>query len=73
MKPGCKRRGRANKHYSEGESDFERAVQFARSAPGITTALIGMSRLEHVRANLPLAAIPPANREQILRIFQQTQ
>jgi predicted aldo/keto reductase-like oxidoreductase len=53
-------------------TDFERAVQFARSAPGITTALIGMSRIEHVRANLPLAAVPPANREQILRIFQET-
>ncbi len=54
------------------DTDFERAVQFARSAPGITTSLIGMSRVEHVRANLPLVAVPPANREQILRIFQQT-
>src|SRR5262249_55223854 len=39
------------------ENDAERALQFARSAPGITTALVGMSRLEHVRANVKLISI----------------
>jgi len=37
-------------------SDAGNAIQFARSAPGIVTALIGMSRPEHVAANLQVAA-----------------
>lgn len=41
-------------------TDAQRALQFARSAPGVTTALVGMARLEHVRENLALAEIPPA-------------
>ena len=43
------------------ETDSEAAIQFARSAPGITTALIGMSRKEHVEANLKIASKPLAN------------
>ncbi|MGH9774840.1 MAG: aldo/keto reductase [Candidatus Acidiferrales bacterium] len=50
-------------------SDAERALQFARSAPGVTAALVGMSRVEHVRANLELIAIPPASREEFLKMF----
>ncbi len=45
-------------------TDFERAIQFARSAPGLTSALIGTSRPEHARANLRLVgepALPPEN------------
>ncbi|MGZ4822559.1 MAG: aldo/keto reductase, partial [Terriglobales bacterium] len=34
----------------------ENAIQFARSAPGILTALVGMGRPEHVRADLAVAA-----------------
>lgn len=45
------------------------AVQFARSAPGITTALVGMSRVEHVKANLELVGIEPAPRDQFLKLF----
>jgi aryl-alcohol dehydrogenase-like predicted oxidoreductase len=37
-------------------SDTESAIQFARSAPGLATALIGMGRKEHVAANLAIAA-----------------
>src|SRR2546430_17096129 len=33
------------------ENDAERALQFVRSSPGITTALVGMSRVEHAKAN----------------------
>jgi len=40
-------------------NDFERAVQFARSAPGLTTALVGMGRAKHVRSNLRLARESP--------------
>lgn len=50
-------------------NDLECALQFVRSAPGITTALVGMKRLEHVRENLKLAAISPASHEQFRKIF----
>ena len=46
------------------------ALQFARSVPGFTTALVGMSRLEHVKANLSLVAIEPASRNQFLKLFE---
>jgi len=39
-------------------SDAARAIQFARSIPGLTTALVGMSSPEHVRENLELASMP---------------
>jgi aryl-alcohol dehydrogenase-like predicted oxidoreductase len=52
-------------------SDLQCALQFARSAPGITTALVGMSRAEHVRSNLELVRFPPASREDFLRLFEQ--
>jgi aryl-alcohol dehydrogenase-like predicted oxidoreductase len=45
------------------------ALQFARSAPGIATALAGMSRAEHVNANLSLVRVEPAHRDQFLKLF----
>ena len=36
-----------------------RALQYARSTPGVTSALVGMRRLDHVRHNLSIARIPP--------------
>jgi|SRR5580658_1231174 aryl-alcohol dehydrogenase-like predicted oxidoreductase len=51
------------------DSDELCALQFARSAPGIATALVGMRHTEHVRRNLSLAEIPPASREEIMRVF----
>jgi aryl-alcohol dehydrogenase-like predicted oxidoreductase len=53
------------------ENDTQRALQFARSAPGITTALVGMSHVEHVTANLKLAEIAPASGEQFARLFER--
>ena len=47
------------------------ALQFARSVPGITTVLVGMSQLAHVRSNLELVGIEPAARDQFLQLFQQ--
>jgi aryl-alcohol dehydrogenase-like predicted oxidoreductase len=51
------------------EGDLDCALQFARSAPGITTALVGMRRVEHVLANLKLVAILPTGQEQFRRMF----
>jgi aryl-alcohol dehydrogenase-like predicted oxidoreductase len=41
------------------ENDAQRALQFVRSAPGVTTALVGMSNPAHVKENLGLAAVAP--------------
>ncbi len=49
--------------------DLECALQFVRSAPLIATALVGMKRLAHVKANAKLVGIPPASPEQFRRIF----
>ncbi len=46
------------------------ALQFARSVPGLTTALVGMSKLDHVKANLALVGVEPTPREQFLKLFE---
>jgi len=53
------------------ESDLHRALQFVRSSPGITTALVGMGRPEHVESNLKLVGVEPASREQFLQLFER--
>jgi len=52
------------------KKDSVSALQFARSVPGVTTALAGMSRVEHVRANLEVIGIEPAPRDQFLKLFE---
>lgn len=46
------------------ENDAQRAIQFVRSTPGITCALVGMSRREHVTENLRTARVAPLTREE---------
>lgn len=41
-------------------ADAQRALQFARSTPGITCALVGMKTPAHVEENAALARTPPA-------------
>ena len=53
------------------ENDFERAVQFARSAPGMTTALIGMSSTDHVQANLRLVNEAPLASDKFWSLFRE--
>ena len=50
-------------------SDAESAIQFSRSAPGITTSLIGMSQTEHVARNLKVAQLNPASQEAWMSLF----
>jgi aryl-alcohol dehydrogenase-like predicted oxidoreductase len=40
-------------------TDAQRALQFARSAPGLTAVLAGMSQKAHVEENLALAGVAP--------------
>jgi aryl-alcohol dehydrogenase-like predicted oxidoreductase len=51
-------------------TDAQRAIQFTRSTPGISVALVGMSHREHVMENLGVARVPPATREQYQRLYQ---
>jgi aryl-alcohol dehydrogenase-like predicted oxidoreductase len=53
------------------QTDAERALQFVRSSPGITTALVGMSHPEHVRANARLVGFPPATVEEFSKLFSR--
>jgi aryl-alcohol dehydrogenase-like predicted oxidoreductase len=46
------------------------ALQFVRSVPGVTTALVGMSQVAHVKANLALVGAEPAPRDQFLKLFE---
>lgn len=50
-------------------TDAQTAIQFVRSMPGITTSLVGMSRLEHVDENLQLVNVEPLTHEQLRALF----
>jgi aryl-alcohol dehydrogenase-like predicted oxidoreductase len=52
-------------------NDAERALQFVRSSPGITTALVGMSKLEHVKANAQLVNLAPATMDEFSKLFSR--
>jgi aryl-alcohol dehydrogenase-like predicted oxidoreductase len=52
-------------------TDAQTAIQFTRSTPGVTTALVGMSRRAHVEENLQLARVAPAAAEDYGRLFSQ--
>jgi aryl-alcohol dehydrogenase-like predicted oxidoreductase len=54
-------------------TDAQTAIQFVRSTPGITTALVGMSRAAHVEENLQLARIAPAEIEDYQRLFKNSE
>jgi len=51
------------------ETDAQRALQFVRSTPGITTALVGMSDTNHVEENMRVAQIPPASPDDLKNLF----
>ena len=47
----------------------QQSLQFARSAPGVTTALVGVSSPEHAAEDFALAKIAPLSPERILGLF----
>jgi aryl-alcohol dehydrogenase-like predicted oxidoreductase len=51
-------------------TDAQRALQFVRSTPGVTTALVGMKQSAHVDENLQTAKVPPASWEEYSKLFQ---
>lgn len=58
------------RNLGEEATDAQRALQFARSCPGLTAALVGMSKPPHVEENLSLAASAPLSLQELQRILQ---
>lgn len=52
-------------------TDAQRAIQFVRSTPAITCALVGMSRREHVEENLATASVAPLTLEEYRAVFSK--
>jgi aryl-alcohol dehydrogenase-like predicted oxidoreductase len=52
-------------------TDAQTGIQFVRSTPGVATALVGMSRSEHVEENLQLVRIEPVRPEDFMKLFAQ--
>ena len=59
-----------NETFQSLETDGQRALQFVRSTPGVTTALVGMKQLSHVEENLKIAQVAPAPWEQYSKLFE---
>ncbi|MEM7413148.1 MAG: aldo/keto reductase [Myxococcota bacterium] len=56
--------------FPEAHSDAQRCLQFVRSTPQITSAVVGMREEPHVRENLALARETPAPAETLERLFK---
>ena len=61
-----------SERFKELPTNAQRAIQFTRSTPGLTTALVGMSRVEHVEENMETAKVPPAPLAEYMKLFKQS-
>ena len=55
--------------FPDASTSLARALQFARSAPGLTTALVGVSTPEHASENFALSSISPADPARVMSLF----
>ncbi len=51
-------------------TDAMTSIQFVRSTPNVTTALVGMSSAAHVLENMELVKLAPVAEENYLKLFQ---
>jgi len=51
-------------------TDAARAIQFARSAPGVTAPLVGMKSDAHINENLAVVAVPPLTQAQFAGVLK---
>lgn len=51
-------------------TDAMTSIQFVRSTPNVTTALVGMSNAAHVDENMELAKIEPVSQKNYQKLFQ---
>ncbi len=56
--------------FPEAKTNAQRALQFSRSAPGMTVSLVGVSQLAHGRDTFALAAAEPAPAQRVLGLFE---
>lgn len=54
-------------------TDAQRAIQFVRSTPGVTTALVGMSHRAHVEENMIAARVSPLPPEDFRRMIESAE
>ena len=52
-------------------TDAERCIQFTRSTPGVTVALVGMGTPAHVAANLAVTRYAPMTVEDYLKLYER--
>ncbi len=62
-----------SKFLKDLKTDAQLAIQFVRSIPGITTALVGMSTIKHVEENMGVASIPRATSEDLQNLFKYSE
>ncbi len=55
--------------FPEALSGSQKALQFSRSAPGMTTSLVGVSDPAHARDDFALSAVDPADPARVLALF----
>jgi aryl-alcohol dehydrogenase-like predicted oxidoreductase len=53
-----------------GDSTVQRAINFARSAPGVTCALVGTSRREHLAENVAAGTFDPLGAKAFDAVFE---
>ncbi|MFQ5914181.1 MAG: aldo/keto reductase [Nitrospinota bacterium] len=53
-------------------TDAQRAIQFVRSTPGMTVALVGMKQPAHIEEDLAVAAVSPASAGDYMKLFRST-
>ena len=56
-------------HLEGLRTDAQRAIQFTRSIPGITSSLVGMSSPQHIDENMEVATKDPATIEALANLF----
>lgn len=56
--------------FPEALTGAQQALQFSRSAPGMTASLVGACHLEHAREDFALARVAPAEPSRVLSLFK---
>ena len=54
-----------------GITDAQTSLQFVRSTPGVTSALIGMASVNHVEENMSLAKVEPTSEKDFKTLFEK--
>ncbi|MBI3313211.1 MAG: aldo/keto reductase [Candidatus Omnitrophica bacterium] len=61
------------RHFPGFKHSSQCALQFVRSVPGVTTALVGMKNKAHIKENLDTVKFPPLSEEELVMIFQKAE